>query len=242
MTHSQKRGFTLLELLIVITILAILSLVVILFINPVEILKKSRDVQRMSDLSTMKTALALYLQDKPSNNLGGATLCGAGTLADGALTTTSASASIADSTPATGATFTTGGTTCATAGAYNATTSAEMFNNNGLGWIRGPSGNTFLAGVTGGAPIEKIPTDPVNSSVSTGTACTTGARDTLYYRYGCKTNNTFEVDATLESDTYGVGGTDSKGDKDGGNSSMRFEVGTDLNILPSTAPVNFAGL
>ncbi|MBI1755394.1 prepilin-type N-terminal cleavage/methylation domain-containing protein, partial [Candidatus Azambacteria bacterium] len=61
MEYSPRRGFTLLELLIVITILAILTLVVILFINPVEILKKSRDVQRMSDLRTMKTAIALYL-------------------------------------------------------------------------------------------------------------------------------------------------------------------------------------
>ena len=35
MIRTNKKGFTLLELLIVITILAILTLVVVLFINPV---------------------------------------------------------------------------------------------------------------------------------------------------------------------------------------------------------------
>ena len=64
MLKKIQRGFTLLELLIVITILAILTLVVVLFINPVEMLKKSRDVQRMSDLATLNAAIVLFLQDK----------------------------------------------------------------------------------------------------------------------------------------------------------------------------------
>jgi prepilin-type N-terminal cleavage/methylation domain-containing protein len=61
-TLKQKvaKGFTLLELLIVIAIIAILSVILIIVINPAETLKKSRDVQRMSDLNTMKTALGLY--------------------------------------------------------------------------------------------------------------------------------------------------------------------------------------
>src|SRR3972149_5616360 len=69
-TWTKKSGFTLLELLIVITILAILTLVVVLFINPVEMLKKSRDVQRMSDMATTQSAIVLFLQDKTSNTLG----------------------------------------------------------------------------------------------------------------------------------------------------------------------------
>ena len=56
--QKMRGGFTLLELLIVITILAILTLVVVLFINPVEMLKKSRDVQRMSDLATVQSAIS----------------------------------------------------------------------------------------------------------------------------------------------------------------------------------------
>jgi len=57
----MKKGFTLLELLIVIGILAILSTTMILVINPAEILRKARDSQRISDLSTVKTAIAYYI-------------------------------------------------------------------------------------------------------------------------------------------------------------------------------------
>jgi prepilin-type N-terminal cleavage/methylation domain-containing protein len=66
----MKKGFTLLELLIVIGILAILSTTMILVINPAELLKKARDSQRMSDLSTVKTAIAFYLTNASSPSVG----------------------------------------------------------------------------------------------------------------------------------------------------------------------------
>jgi prepilin-type N-terminal cleavage/methylation domain-containing protein len=66
----MKKGFTLLELLIVIGILAILSTTMILVINPAELLKKARDSTRISDLSTLKTAIAIYLTDVASPSIG----------------------------------------------------------------------------------------------------------------------------------------------------------------------------
>ena len=45
----MKKGFTLVELLIVIGIVAILATIVVLVINPVELLKESRDSRRLSD-------------------------------------------------------------------------------------------------------------------------------------------------------------------------------------------------
>jgi prepilin-type N-terminal cleavage/methylation domain-containing protein len=66
----MKKGFTLLELLIVIGILAILSTTMILVINPAELLKKARDSQRMSDLSTVKTAIAYYLTNASTISMG----------------------------------------------------------------------------------------------------------------------------------------------------------------------------
>jgi len=64
----------LLELLIVIGILAILSTTVILVINPAQLLKKARDSQRISDLNTMKTAIAYYITEASSPSIGTASL------------------------------------------------------------------------------------------------------------------------------------------------------------------------
>ena len=50
--NSPKKGFTLIELLIVIAIIAILAVVVVLVLNPAELLRQSRDSQRLSDIST----------------------------------------------------------------------------------------------------------------------------------------------------------------------------------------------
>src|SRR5680860_44145 len=65
-----KKGFTLLELLIVIGILAILSTTVVLVINPAQLLKKARDSQRISDLNTMKTAIAYYITETTTPSIG----------------------------------------------------------------------------------------------------------------------------------------------------------------------------
>jgi prepilin-type N-terminal cleavage/methylation domain-containing protein len=58
-----KRGFTLIELLIVIAIIAILAIIIIVAINPAKMLAKSRDSQRFSDVTSLATALNLYLAD-----------------------------------------------------------------------------------------------------------------------------------------------------------------------------------
>ncbi|OGY58075.1 MAG: hypothetical protein A3E61_02305 [Candidatus Colwellbacteria bacterium RIFCSPHIGHO2_12_FULL_43_12] len=56
-----KKGFTLIELLIVIGILAILASATVLILNPAQILQESRDTQRLNDLGTINSAIALYL-------------------------------------------------------------------------------------------------------------------------------------------------------------------------------------
>lgn len=67
---QTKKGFTLLELLIVIGILSILSTTVVLVINPAQLLKKARDSQRISDLNTLKTAIAYYITETGSPSIG----------------------------------------------------------------------------------------------------------------------------------------------------------------------------
>src|SRR3989344_5392991 len=61
MNINSKKGFTLLELLIVIAIIAVLSTILIVAINPAETLRKTRDTQRISDLSSVKTAIGVYV-------------------------------------------------------------------------------------------------------------------------------------------------------------------------------------
>lgn len=66
---KEQKGFTLIELLVVIGIIAILAVVVILTINPAELLRQARDSSRISDLGTLKAAISLYLADVNSPNL-----------------------------------------------------------------------------------------------------------------------------------------------------------------------------
>jgi prepilin-type N-terminal cleavage/methylation domain-containing protein len=71
----MKRGFTLVELLIVIGILAILAVVVVLVLNPAQLLAQARDSQRISDLGSIKSAIGLYLATATSPTLTATTTC-----------------------------------------------------------------------------------------------------------------------------------------------------------------------
>lgn len=221
MQQQEKKGFTLLELLVVITILAILMVIVVIFINPVETLRQGRDAQRLSDLRTMKTAISLFL-NKTGNTLGGSSACiSSGPAVNGAATALKVHASL----PCTG----TGGTCTApypisNANANYAFTTGDRYQlNDGTGWV-----NLDFTSLTQGPVISNLPIDPVNT-----------AAGALYYRYVCKTDDTYEMDGNMESTQY----TD-KETKDGGDSntdtstteSARYEIGTSLRLLPLYAP------
>ena len=61
--ENSRSSFTLIELLITIGIISILSLIVILILNPQELIKQTRDTTRLSDLATINTALTLFQTD-----------------------------------------------------------------------------------------------------------------------------------------------------------------------------------
>jgi len=76
---SSLKGFTLLELLIVIGILAILVVAVLVTLNPAETQKKARDIQRLKDGTTLRTMLEQYVASGgavPANCLTSTTGCG----------------------------------------------------------------------------------------------------------------------------------------------------------------------
>ncbi|MCR4275702.1 MAG: type II secretion system GspH family protein [Candidatus Wolfebacteria bacterium] len=57
---SRNNGFTLLELLIVVGVLAIVGTVTVMILNPSEIFKQSRDALRTTDLKAIDTAIRAY--------------------------------------------------------------------------------------------------------------------------------------------------------------------------------------
>ena len=57
------RGFTLVELLIVIAIIGILVTVALIAINPVRVIEDTRDAKYRSEMLQIKTALQLYFNE-----------------------------------------------------------------------------------------------------------------------------------------------------------------------------------
>lgn len=139
--RNQRGGFTLIELLVVIAIIAILSVVLILTLNPAELLRQARDSNRVSDLSTLKSAISLYLSDVSSPSIiGTVTHCFMS-----AATTTATQTNCGNSFGA----RTTQATSSATTGGLSV---------NGNGWIP-----VNFTSISSGAPIGNLPTDPTNS-------------------------------------------------------------------------------
>lgn len=226
--EKREAGFTLLELLIVVSIIAILSVALVLVLDPAETLKKSRDAQRMSDMSSMKTALGLYLTSTTTPYLGSntvntackATPTGAYISGDAIFYSLAVASDITD-------TLVDGSASADVPIPTQATTPALT---DSTGWIP-----VNLDSLIGGSPISNLPVDPVNTVAVLSAVASTD----LVYRYACSvTPLAFEIDAQLESDTYTTGAGNKK-TSDGGNADLYYEVGTNLKILGTGASVPF---
>lgn len=137
----NRRGFTLLELLIVIAILAVLATVAVLVINPAEYLRQSRDTKRIADIAALNKALAMA--EFNDLNMGGASTTVFVSLVD----TVSTCANLGLPPLPTGYTY-----NCVT-------TSSDLRKTNGTGWIP-----VNLGGIIEGAPLSVLPTDPINNT------------------------------------------------------------------------------
>jgi prepilin-type N-terminal cleavage/methylation domain-containing protein len=226
MKKHKNSGFTLLELLIVIAIIAILSVALVIVINPGETLKKSRDAQRISDLSTLKTAIGLYMTSTTTPALDGVYGASANNTCKPTPSTAMGSGGLYKiwySYPTSAGTIsdvTIDGSTAATPKVQRADAATASLVD-GTGWIP-----VNMATLTGGSPISNYPMDPINTI---GDVANVASGD-LVYRYECsKSPLAYEIDAQLESTAYTV--TENKLTSDGGNNATMYETGTNLLII-----------
>ncbi|MFA6081339.1 MAG: type II secretion system protein [Patescibacteria group bacterium] len=61
---NKTKGFTLLEILIVIALLVVIAMAIIVFLNPMQQINKARDSKKKSDLNVFKKTLEDYYNDK----------------------------------------------------------------------------------------------------------------------------------------------------------------------------------
>lgn len=70
---KSVKGFTLIEVLVVLVILAIITTVVVLQVNPLELIGRSRDSQRIESLDNVRKAIHLAIANDPNLSLCGTT-------------------------------------------------------------------------------------------------------------------------------------------------------------------------
>lgn len=137
---STKKGFTLVELLIVIAVLAILATAAVIILNPVELLARGRDAKRVSDLRVLSSAINLYIGDRKGSS--------------------SFSLGV---TPTDGCNNGTGGRRVTAPGVIthtfktaDGTSSFGNRNVDGSGWV-----DIDFESISSGSPLGRLPVDPI---------------------------------------------------------------------------------
>jgi prepilin-type N-terminal cleavage/methylation domain-containing protein len=168
---KTSDGFTLIELLVVIAIISILSVVVVMTLNPAELLRQARDSTRVSDMDTFTRAVSTYQVDQ-GTSLGNASIVYI-SLPDPTISGVQTSTCTYWGLPSFSASM---------GYSYQCSSPQNYRNINGTGWVPINFSNASM-----GSALSNLPVDPINSS-STG----------LYYTYSAN-GGQYEITSFFES-------------------------------------------
>lgn len=203
MQIRYRSAFTLAEVLISVGVIAFVAVAVLVVLNPVEIMRTSRDSRRVSELNTLSKTAYLYESDVQGSIGASSTVY----------------VSIPDPQAATSA-----GSNCQSLGlpalpngwSYHCAGPDYYRNIDGTGWVP-----IDFTGLSAGRPFEKLPVDPANSTSSS-----------LYFTYATNGHLNYEFTSAMESKKYGLGGPEDIVSRDGGKYQDLFEIGQDVNLAP----------
>jgi len=200
MSSKTNKGFTLIELLVVIAIIAVLSIVVILTLNPAELLRQARDSNRISDMATLKSAISLFLADVSTSSaaLGDYSKC-------------YVDVSGANGTSTTACAYWFKGLPTATVVASSAVAARAI---NGGGWIP-----IDFTKISSGAPIGQLPVDPLDND----------AMHFYSYRPTSTMMFKIAANMESAKYSNGGGASDIES-TDGGSYDPMYETGTNLSL------------
>jgi prepilin-type N-terminal cleavage/methylation domain-containing protein len=205
--NKKNYGFTLIEILIVISIILILFSVTAQIFKPAAYLRKTRDIKRLADLQALDVALKTYLTATTSPNLGPA---------NKGVDETSPTIFISvpfDKEDKRSQTIVWNAKTYY----FSQASSSEYFKNNGQGWL------PVNLNVLPYPPLFAYPVDPINSY-----------NKKFFYSYVFKrASSTYEINANLEYENYKKGGLEDKTSNDAGDNLNIFEIGNDKTLMPN---------
>ncbi|MGC8981575.1 MAG: type II secretion system protein [Minisyncoccia bacterium] len=216
----MKKGFTLIELIIVLAIIAVLVAILIAVLKPTVMFARLRDSQRSADLNTISKAIDIYIsdfsQDPSKIVMTNTTTVTIATSAASSQVVGPIGGCVGSATPTIfySAEGIPSGTSTLPSSfvAVRATSSRDVGGN---GWLPVPLNQSGVISLT------SLPIDPRNSKKIDD-------KPSYYYTYVCKSDFSYQLLANLEINT------DSE-KNDGGSISTLYEVGPNKTLITGTS-------